>query len=325
MDKFNPAHFVKTAHETWRLKEDYDKFIDENKHLAAPFHIAGLEDLLPKQYPGNLTVHFAKSHHGKSTALRNAAFKAQQRVENTEFLIGVVSLEDSAETNAAKWVQRYNDSYMRFVDDQMVFIGNDFNMSAKDMGQLNIGNIIVALEYALKKLPNKKAYSRIFVDYAQLVPSDPELLTKDRRHQITDITQRLFHAAKQFACPIDFASQALLKQQRDNYTSTMRIPGAADLKEAGELYEIPDIAIAYWQPKHEPNTPIGTPIKDGNWSFTVEPNLMFIRIAKWRNAELMGFVGKKDVVGRIFPCWIEPDGKIIYDAVKHNRMCLKEL
>jgi len=322
---FNPRNFVKTAQETWALKVSYDKFIEENKHLAAPFHIKGLEDLLPLQYPGNLTVHFAKSHHGKSTALRNAAFKAQQRVEDTEFLVGVVSLEDSAETNAAKWVVRYKGENMRFQDDQMIFIGNTFNMSAKDMGQLNVGNIIDSLSYALEKLPNKKAYSHIFVDYAQLVPSDPDLLTKDRRIQITDITQRLFHAAKQFACPIDFASQALLKQQRDNYTSIMRIPGAADLKEAGELYEIPDIAIAYWQPKHESNTPNGTLIKDGNWTFRVEPNLMFIRIAKWRNAELMGFVGKKDVVGRIFPCWIEPDGEIVYDADKHNRMCLKEM
>jgi hypothetical protein len=143
--------------------------------------------------------------------------------------------------------------------------------------------------------------------------------------QIADDVRRLFHAAKQFRCPVDFACQANMKQQRDNYTSTMRIPGASDLKEAGELYEIPDIAIAYWQPKHEPNTPIGSHVDDGNWSFNVENNLMFIRIAKWRNAELMGFVGNKDVVGRVFPCWIKPDGEIFYDADKHKHMYLSTI
>ena len=325
---FNPNNFVHTAVQTWELKEEYERFLQENAHLAAPFHITGLETILPKQYPGELTVHFAKSHHGKSTALRNAAFKAQQRVEDTDYLVAVVSLEDSAETNAAKWVDRYGNP-LSYQDDQMVFIGNTFNMSAEDMGQLNMGNIIKSLEFALEQLPNKKGYSHIYLDYAQLVPPDPERAKmsnyEQRRLQIADDVRRLFHAAKQFKCPIDFASQALLKVQRDNYTSTMRIPGAADLKEAGELYEIPHIAISYWQPKHEPNSPIGSRVEDGNWNFTVEANLIFVRIAKWRDAELRGFVGEKDVIGRIFPCRIKSSGEIYYDPEYHKHIYLKSI
>lgn len=327
--KFNPEKFVHTAQDTWKLKVEYDKFIAENAHLAAPIDITGLEDILPKRYPGNLTVRFAKSHHGKSTALRNDAFKAQQRVEETDYMIGVISLEDSAETTAAKQVLRYAGQNLKYQDDQMIFIGNSFGMSADDMGLLNVGNMIKALEYGLEQHPNKKGYSHIYIDYAQLIPVDSQrtdIINSDqRRLQIADDVRRLFHAAKYFKCPIDFASQALLKNQKDAYSSAMRIPGAADLKEAGELYEIPDIAIAYWQPKHEPNTPVGAHIEDGNWSFTVEQNLMFIRIAKWRNAELMGFVGKKDIVGRVFPCWIKPDGEIFYDADKHKHMQLQPL
>jgi replicative DNA helicase len=303
------------------MKEEYDKFVEENKHLAAPFHITGLEDILPKRLPGETTVHFAKSHHGKSTALRNDLFKAQLRIQDTKFIVGYVSLEDSAETNAAKVVHRYKGNAMEFMDDQMIFIGNSFKMSSKDMGNLNIDNIIASLEYGLKMLPEKIGYSHIFMDYAQIMAQSKNVTGSDqRRHQIAYLVREIFNAAKQFQCPIDFASQALLKQQKDAYTSHMRIPGAADLKEAGELYEIPDIAIAYWQPKHEPNTPIGTRIEDGKWSFIVEPNLIFIRIAKWRNAELRGFVGNKDVVGRVFPCWIEHDGEIVYSLDKHSRM-----
>lgn len=323
--KFDPSKFVHTAKNTYDLKLAYDKFIDENRHLAFPFHIRGLEDILPKQYPGNLTVHFAKSHHGKSTALRNSAFKAQQMVENTDYMVAVISLEDSAETTAAKQVMRYGNA-IEYQDDQMVFIGNSFNMSADDMGQLNTGNIIKSLEYALKNFPNKKGYSHIYVDYAQIIPPDPEraklMNYEQKRLQIADDVKRLFHAAKQFACLIDFAAQALLKTQKDQYTSVMRIPGAADLKEAGELYEIPDIAIAYWFPKLEPNTPVGSHIEDGSWSFYVEPSLFFIRIAKWRNAELMGFVGKKDVVGRVFPCWIAENGEMFYSLERHRHMQL---
>lgn len=325
---FNPSKFVHTAKNTYDLKLAYDKFIDENRHLAFPFHIRGLEDILPRQYPGNLTVHFAKSHHGKSTALRNSAFKAQQMVENTDYMVAVISLEDSAETTAAKQVMRYGNP-IEYQDDQMVFIGNSFNMSADDMGQLNTGNIIKSLEYGLKEFPNKKGYSHIYVDYAQIIPPDPEraklMNYEQKRLQIADDVKRLFHAAKQFACPIDFAAQALLKVQKDQYTSTMRIPGAADLKEAGELYEIPDIAIAYWFPKLESNTPVGSHIDDGAWSFDVERNLFFIRIAKWRNAELLGFTGSKDVVGRIFPCRIAENGEMYYDAETHKHMQMKSI
>lgn len=320
---FDPSAFVKTAKQTWDLKIEYDKFIADNAHLAAPFHIAGLEGILPKQYPGNLTVHFAKSHHGKSTALRNSAFKSQKRVENTDYMIGIVSLEDTAETLASKQVLRYGGNSMMFQDDQMVFVGNSFGMSAANMGKLNPDNVIACLQYALEILPGKKGYSHIYIDYAQIMPANLEFANADERLQIRNFVQCFFNAAKQFKCPIDFASQALLKQQRDNYTDKMRIPGAADLKGAGELYEIPDIAISYWQPKHEPNTPVGTLVEDGGWTFRVTSDLVFIRIAKWRNAELMGFVGEKDIVGRVFPCFIQPDGEITYDAEWHRKHYLK--
>lgn len=325
MDNFNPKGFFHTANDTWRLKEEYDKFIAENTHLAAPFHVKGLEDILPKRYPGELTVHYAKSHHGKSTALRNDAFKAQMRVEDTDYMVAVVSLEDSAETNASKWVLRYKGNKMNFQDDQMVFIGNSFGMSAKDMGSLSSENIIKTLEYGLESLPSKKGYSHILVDYAQLVPPNEDFLSEERRSQIKDTTLSLFHAAKQFKCPIDFASQALLKNQKGGHTSSMPIPGASDLKEASELYEIPAVAIAYWMPKHEPGTPVGSRIDDGGWGFEVKSNLIFVKVTKWRNAELMGFVGEKDVVGRVFPCWIEPDGDITYSADEHRRMYLPSI
>lgn len=321
---FNPHKFVRTANQTWADKVAFDKFIDENRALAMPFHVEGLEDIVPPQYPGELAIYEGRSHHGKSTALRDAAFKAQKRIEDSEdFFVGMVSLEDTAETTAAKQVMKYANP-LEYQDDQFIFVGNSFNMSMEDMGNLNVGNIIRALDYGIEQFPAKKGYSAIFVDYAQIIPPDPErrivLNSDQKRLQVADDVKRLFHASKHFKCPVGLASQALIKTQRDNYTQKMRIPGAADLKEAGELFEVPDCVYAYWQPKHE--YPIGSRVEEGGWNFTVEPNLCFVRIVKRRNAELLGFVGKKDCIGRIYPCYIREDGSFYYSAEAHRKMYL---
>lgn len=323
---FNPKSFVKTANQTWQDKLAFDQFIEENKHLAAPFHVEGLEEFVPPQFPGELAIYLARSHHGKSTALRDAAFKAQKRVEDTDFFVGMVSLEDTSESTATKQVKKYGDKPSEYQDDQMIFVGNSFNMSMDDMGELNAGNIIRCLDYGLEQFPNKKGYSHILVDYAQIIPPDPErrMMTSNdqKRLQIADDIRRLFHAAKHFKCPIGLASQALTKVQRDNYSSKIRIPGAADVEEAKEIYNIPSRVYSYWQVKHD--FPIGSRVEEGSWGFEVKDNLVFVRIAKCRDAEMYGeqYAG---VVGRVFPCFISPDGSFYYSAEEHKHMRLKPL
>lgn len=326
---FNPSRFVKTAAETWEDRVAYQKFIKENSHLALPFHVKGLEGIVPDQYPGELAIYEARSHHGKSTALRDVVFQAQRGIEGrTGALVGLVSLEDTSEATAAKQVRKYGGDSLAYQDDQFVFVGNSFEMSVEDMGKLNVGNLIKTLDYARKeKFAEPMQYGYIGIDYAQIIPPDPErrMMTNQdqKRLQIADDVKRIFHAAKYFKCPIGLASQALTKQQRDNYTTKMKIPGAADLEESKELFNIPDRVYAYWQPKHD--HPIGSLVEEGNWTFRVESNLVFIRIVKCRNAEEMGYVGKKDVVGRVFPCHIEQDGSFIYDPEFHNKIYLKPL
>lgn len=324
--KFDPKPYIHDARQTWELKLKYDEYIKANPELQAPFHITGLEDILPRQLPGQLAVHYAKSHHGKSTALRNAIFKAQRRVEGKKSMVAIVSLEDSAETTAAKFGVRYENP-MDYQDDQLIFIGNSFGMTGKQMGELNIDNIVTALEYGLKNRPGIERYAHIFLDYAQIVSDSEEIESNERRDQAKYLTRRLFDAAKEFSCPVDFASQALLKQSNTRYSGKMRIPGAGDLKEAAELYEIPHISIAYWLPKMEEETPIGTQIDEGAWSFQVKNNLVFVKITKWRDCELLKDKNGKpyDVVGRTFPCFIQPNGEIIYSADEHKHMALKPM
>lgn len=324
---FKPESFVKTAAETWEAKVAFDKFIKENSHLAMPFHVEGLEDIVPNQYPGELAIYEGRSHHGKSTALRDMVFKSQKRIEGKPgFLVGIVSLEDTAEGTAGKQVKRYGGDMLSYQDDQFVHIGNSFEMSTEDMAQLNVGNIIRALDYGLnEKFADVMQYASIGIDYAQMIPPDPErrmmLSNEQKRFQIADDVVRLFHACKHFKCPIGLASQALIKTQRSNYTEKIKIPGAADLAEAGELFSVPDIVYAYWQPKHD--HPIGSTVEEGNWCFKVDPNLVFVRIVKRRNAEEMGYINERAVVGRVFPCHIEDSGSFTYDPDYHKKIFLK--
>lgn len=326
---FNPKNFVKTATETFEDKRAFDEFIKENQHLAMPFHVEGLEETVPPQYPGELAIYAGRSHHGKSTALRDAAFKAQKRIEGKKgFVVGMVSLEDTSETTAAKQIQKYgNERYLDYTDDQFVFIGNSFGMSVDDVSSLNTGNLIKALDYGLTQFADPMRYSWIGIDYAQIIPPDPErrvMVSSDqRRLQIADDVRRWFHAAKYFKAPISLASQALIKTQRDNYTSKMRIPGGADLAEAGELFSVPDCVYSYWFPKVD--IPEGTLVEEGNWTFHVENNLVFVRISKRRNADLMGFVGSKDPVNRVFPCRVRENGSFWYDPEYHRKIYLRTM
>jgi len=324
LNTFNPSAYVLTAAETWERKQAYDKFVSENVHLAMPFHIEGLEGIIPPQYPGETAMVEARGHHGKSTILKDILWKAQKQIEGKPgFLIGAVILEDTAERTASQQVRRYDGNEIQYVDDQFVHIGRSFGMRTEDMAELYMSNISRALEYGKnKKFAETMHYSLIAIDYAQIIPPDPErrMMTTDqqRRLQIADDIKRITNMAVYYTCPVVVASQALTKTQRSNYSEKMKIPGAADMEEAKELFNIPDIVYAYWQPKHD--WPMGMQIEDGNWCFKVSPNLIFMRVVKRRYAEELGYSGERDVVGRVFPCHIEPSGNIVYDPDFHKKI-----
>lgn len=320
--QFDPSRFVKTAAETNDDRLAYQKFLKENSYAAVKFHVEGLENIIPPQLPGELAIHFARSHHGKSTALRDQIFKVQASIEGQpNVIVGLVSLEDTSEATAAKQIRKYGGEVLRYSDDQFIFIGNYFGMTVEEMDQLNVGHTIQALDYGRKhKFASEMNYAYIGIDYAQLFPFDPDADVKTQeslRLQAASDVKRLFHAAKFFKCPIGLAAQANMKEQKANYTTKMRIPGAADIQESAAYYQTPDIVYSYWQPKHD--HPIGSIIEEGPWRFTVEKNLSFVRVVKRRNAEELGFM---DVVGRVFPCWINADGSYYYDKKKHQSMVI---
>ncbi len=324
---FNPKSYTKTAEEMWQSKVDFDKFLSENKHLAMPFHIDGLEELVPDQYPGETAVYEGRSHHGKSIALKDMLFKAQKRIEGKSgFLVGAVILEDTAENTAGQQIAKYGGDEMQFRDDQFIHIGFSFDMPLDQMADLHMSNIIRALEYGKSRFADVMQYSAIGIDHLQIIPPDPDrrLQSLDqKRLQVADDVNRIVKMAKYFKCPIGFASQALIKTQRANYSSKMLIPGDADLSEAAQVFTDPDIVYAYWFPKRD--YPMGTRIEDGNWNFTVTPELVFVRVVKRRYAEYRGYVKDRAIVGRIFPCQIDASGSFSYDKAYHSKIYMKPI
>jgi len=316
---FNPKHYVMTARQTWDKRIEFLDFIESNKHLALPYHVIGLQDIIPPAYPGENTVILAKGHHGKSTVLRDYVHKSQLLIEGKEgYAVGMVSHEDVAERIAGALAARY-DSPLQYQDDQFIYIGRSFGMRSEQVAELHMTNIITSLEYGLQKFGEKMRYSAIFNDYMQRQPADPhrrEMVRQEqKRLQIADDMQRWSNVAVQFECPVFNASQALLKQERSNYSATMRIPGAADTEESKEIYNYAETVFSYWQPKHE--YPVGLEIDDSGWKFKVEYNLMFVRVLKRKYAEDMGY---PNIVGRVFPLHIEKNGDITYDPEFHNRI-----
>lgn len=317
MNTFNPAHYVLTARQTWEKREAFLEYIKANAHLALPFHVEGLQTIIPPVYPGETAIILARGHHGKSTTLKDILWKAQQLIEGRQgYAVALVSHEDVAERTAGQMARRY-DSELQYQDDQFIHIGRSFGMKPEQVADLHMTNLITALEYGRKRFGEDMQYSLICNDYIQVQPPDPfrrEMTNREqRRLQIADDVKRWCDVAVQFSCPVFMASQALTKTQRANYTETMKIPGAADVEEAKEIYNIPDVVYSYWQPKHD--YPVYSYVEDGNWNFQVLPNLAFVRVVKRRYAEELGF---DDVVGRIFPLLIQKNGDFLYDSGYHQ-------
>lgn len=319
--KFNPADFVLTAAETWKKRLEFQKFLEENKHLALPFHVEGLRDVIPPAFPGENIVIMARSHHGKSTVMKDIVFKAQLAIEGKpDYVVGMVSHEDVAERTAGQQVRRYEslgETSLSFEDDQFIHIGRSFGMSSTQPADLHMTNIIAALEFGLRKFGEKMRYSIITNDYIQIQPPDPfrrEMTSQEQtRLQKADDMLRWSHAAVYFKCPVFNASQALTKQQKGNYSEKMRIPGAADVEEAKEIFNYADAVFSYWQPKHD--LPMYSTVEEGNWKFKVTPELCFLRVVKRKYAEEMGY---QEIVGRVFPLKIQPNGDFCYEQTFHD-------
>lgn len=331
---FNPAAYSLTAAETLEKLDARRKFEQENRHLALPFPVEGLTrpgpdgkpvNLIPDQYPGEVSVVLARSHEGKSTFLKFWTDFAEKQV-TAKAKRGVtvyVSLEDTAEISAEQQIARREGSRESYASSQSIYIGRSFGMSPDDIGELYMSNIARVLDYtAREKFAEFMPFTAIGLDYIQNLMPDPErrkMVSLDqKRLQIADDIRRLCSAAVTYACPIIAASQATLKNTYSAYSSAMPIPGAGDTDESKEIYQVPDRVYGLWHVarKYAP----GTTIEDGGWNFQVQDNLVFLWVLKTRYYQPRPDKPRFAPIGRVFPLFIGERGNYYYDPQYHKKI-----
>lgn len=157
----------------------------------------------------------------------------------------------------------------------------------EEMANLYLSNIIRSLEYLVSgRVTGEEIQpAAIFVDYLQALPFDPEVkgaggdYANKRRLQVRQDIYRLRQAAMYFACPVVVAVQA--KQKLDGASSSaIQIPGIYDGEESSSIAQRSDRIIQLWMPKM--THPVGKHIEYSNIDFTVEENMLWVKIGKQR-------------------------------------------
>jgi len=155
---------------------------------------------------------------------------------------------------------------------------------AEDFPELYLSNMIRAIKFLRENLLGRKLkIAALFFDYLQAFPFDPEtrrMSDKEaqRRLQVREDIYRLRQAGAYFESPVIIAVQA--KQTLPNAPKQLMIPGIYDGEESSAIGQRSDRVIQLWLPKM--NWPLGSTVDYGDFHFTVDENLLFIKVGKQR-------------------------------------------
>lgn len=318
---FNPKSYFLKADEAVDKYNERRAFEAENAHLAMPFFVEGLREMIPDQYPSEMAIVGTASGEGKSLIMKAWHDAVQEHVTNQKkrAVTPYISHEDTTEMSAGALLKKHNGNRAQIDDNLTAYIGRSFGMSQDDIADLHMTNVIAALNYGQNQAYSEKMpYSAIFYDYIQTTPPDPfrRDMTNDsqRRMQIADDTKRLFNMATSFFCPVIAAAQTSLKKMERPYNSLMLIPGKRDFEEAKEIYQIPDRVYSGWMPSG--TYPVGKLIEIDNWKFNVESNQFFLWVLKMRYHTPDTCKG----IRKVYPLRIQSDGTFLYDKEYHKSL-----
>jgi len=318
---FNPAVYSLTPTQAAEKMDKRLAFEAENNHLALPFFVENLQEIVPAQYPGDTAIVLADSGTGKSTILKSWAAICETQVSKQarRAVTAFISHEDTSEISAEQQIERYGNR-MKFESSQMLYIGRSFGMSRDDIADLHMTNTLLILDYAQQvQFADAMPFSGIFLDYIQRIPGDPGRrndTAEGRRFQIADDVKRICNAAVTYSCPIVAGSQAGIKSLNSAYHTDMPIPGKGDTDEAKEVYQIPNRVYSFWKvtEKYAP----GTQVECGKWNFKADVNLWFMWCKKFRYYQPQKGKPRYAPTNCIFPIRIDDSGNFFYDAKYHQ-------
>lgn len=320
---YNPKNYAKSSAEVAESYEARKKWREENKHLALPFFVEGLRELVPPIYPEEMAMIGAPSGDGKTKILKTWHRQAQEKISASKARAVTVfgSQEETTERLLSEDIEKRGKQIAASMPS--VFIGASFGMDAENIEDIHMTNYINTLGYVRENMfAERMPFGAGYYDYVQATPNDPfrreQVSDGAYRHQQNDNVRRLFQSTKTFHYPLVTASQTGIKKLNTPYNDQMPIPGRGDFAEASGIFQIPDFVYSFVHMRNA--STVGKHIEIGNWDFTVEKNLLFFWFLKARGHDPE--VTAKGL-GRVFPIWIEND-EYIYDPERHANMLVRK-
>ncbi len=304
--EYDPKQAVYTPLEVSNYALDAIQQIKTMKTRGIALPIAGIREYFAPILPGQVTVVQAQTSQYKSGFIHWWEHKAAMQLiedDREDEAIIHVSVEECVEEQGFIMLSRFTgeDAGKMAIGEVQdwnkliaaavkvgtipIFRIGDSLARAEDMPNLYLTNMIKAIDSMVtgKVTGQKIKPALISFDYLQAFPIDPEVgkaEIKDRRNlQVREDFYRLRQLSALYKCPVIVAVQA--KQELDDKSKTgAKIPGMYDAQETSAIAQRADRIISLWMPKvtYQP----GTTIKIGGDSFTVEENMLFVKITKQR-------------------------------------------
>lgn len=276
----------------------------DNATRGLGINIAEIRDYFAPVMPGQVCAIIAQTSHYKSGLLHFIEHQAARQLINEhreqEILIHI-SVEEGVEEQAfLEFARESNEEAGDLARGRVqdwnklmsaaIVVGNipiyrigDSLARAEDMPNLYMSNMIRSIKELVEDVLDwQPKVAGLFFDYLQAFPIDPEIKQNShdaqRRLQVRSDIYRLRQAAAYFKCPVYVAVQA--KQILDGATKPIMLPGIYDGEESSSIAQRCDRIISLWMPKQ--THPVGTPIMAGSFNFSVEENMLWLKVCKQR-------------------------------------------
>ena len=303
-DKFDPTTAVYTPQQVATYGVAAVQEARDNATRGLGISIAEIRDYFAPVMPGQLCAVIAQTSHYKSGFLHflehQAAEKLQREGREDEILVHV-SVEEGVEEQAFLEFARYSkedpgdlargqcqdwDKLMQAaikVGNVPIYRIGDSLARAEDMPNLYMSNMVRSIKALVEDVLDwRPKVAGLFFDYLQAFPIDPEIAKsmqdQRRRLQVRSDIYRLRQAAAYFKCPVYVAVQA--KQKLDGARPPLMLPGIYDGEESSSIAQRCDRIISLWMPKQ--THAVGETIEKGDLYFTVEEDLLLIKVCKQR-------------------------------------------
>ena len=317
-DKYDPSTSIYTPQQVATYGVAAVQAAKDNATRGLGINIAEIRDYFAPVMPGQLCAIIAQTSHYKSGFLHFIEHQAAEQLvkekREDEILIHV-SVEEGVEEQAFlefARVSKEDPGKLARGDVQdwdklmgaAIIVGNvpiyrvgDSLARAEDMPNLYMSNMIRSIKALVEDvLEWRPKVAGLFFDYLQAFPIDPEIRKsgsdQKRRLQVRSDIYRLRQAAGYFKCPVYVAVQA--KQNLEGAKPPIMLPGIYDGEESSSIAQRCDRIIGLWMPKM--THPVGEYIERGSFGFTVEENLLWIKVLKQRGGL---------PAGKSWPCLVD--------------------